>query len=239
MAASAKSDNLSFIPQSVDATNPPVSVTSANAVSTEANHVALPNGQSSNEERRRGGSHGSHSTSHTQPQDEFFSDTRIFRLYCLAFHHFPDALARDVLKSTFATADGFAIVELQDRRLGSLLLMFLDFFLVFGASIFWFWKDPVQLLLTYVLPIIPPVMSFDGMVSSLRTREFKEIMALVDDVLGSDHDAKVTLEREDEHGNMTLIAERKGWVFEGGREMHTYPIGYMNWVIGYKRNEST
>lgn len=35
------------------------------------------------------------------------SDKKVFRLYNLAFHHFDDPLARDILRNTLETADGF------------------------------------------------------------------------------------------------------------------------------------
>ena len=33
---------------------------------------------------------------------------KIFRLYCLSFHHFDDPLAAEILRSSMETADGFA-----------------------------------------------------------------------------------------------------------------------------------
>lgn len=204
MAASAHSANLSFIPQPVDATDPPAAVisTTSPASNTDA---------------------------------QFSSDTRVFRLYCLAFHHFPDDLARKVLASTMDTSDGFAILELQDRRLASFLLMFLDFWLMFVVTIFWFWKDPLQLLFTYIVPILPFTLSFDGCVSSLRTRTFLEVMTLVDKSL------ETALQSSQGRAVRKVLqqsgtAEIEGWVFKGGREMHTWPIGYMNYVIGRRVN---
>ncbi|KAL1647342.1 hypothetical protein SLS58_002670 [Diplodia intermedia] len=163
------------------------------------------------------------------------SNTRVFRLYCLAFHHFPDDLARKVLESTIHTSDGFAILELQDRRLASLILMFLDFWLMFVVTILWFWHDPLQLLFTYLIPILPFTLSFDGLVSSLRTRTFMEIMALVDSSLETAlHGAQGREFRR--VLQETGTAEIEGWVFKGGREMHTWPIGYMNYVVGRRIN---
>lgn len=65
--AAKKSDNLSFIPTPVDATNVP---------------------------------------------KDLMEDTgkKVFRLYNLAFHHFDDPLALEVLKNTLETADGFGCV---------------------------------------------------------------------------------------------------------------------------------
>ena len=206
--ACSHSANLSFVPQPVDATNPPPAVISQSSPPA------------------------------TGRESPFHSDTRVFRLYCLAFHHFNDIMARKVLRSTMETSDGFAIIELQDRRLSSLILMMADFFLIFVVSLLWFWKDPLMLLLTYVIPIMPFIMSFDGAVSSLRTRTFQEVLALMDHE-ESGSTAKigaVTVEMEDD-GVAIEVARRGEWVFKSGRQMHTWPIGYMNWIVGYRKPE--
>ncbi|KAF2432000.1 hypothetical protein EJ08DRAFT_586122 [Tothia fuscella] len=204
MAACAESDNLSFIPQSVDATNPPIAVTSIQSSTTNAN----------------GNQNG-----------RFSSDTRIFRLYCLSFHHFTDDLARKVLRSTVDTADGFAIIELQDRHLSSLLLICGFFPLQFLTTLSWFWRDPLHLFLTYIVPVVPFIVTFDGLVSCLRTRSFEEVMKLV----GSEGNDKRITSTIDEDGKEIQKAERGQWVFTGTSEVHTWPFGYTNWVVGYKK----
>jgi hypothetical protein len=199
MKVCANSENLNFIPQSVDATDPPIAVISETS-----------NAQSEN---RR-----------------FSSHTRVFRLYCLSFHHFSDDLARKVLKSTLDTADGFAIIELQDRYLSSLLLICAFFPLQFLTTIFWFWKDPLQLIFTYLLPIVPSIVTFDGLVSCLRTRSFEEIVRLIGNETGSEGIVKTV----DDQGRETKHAKRGVWTFKGMNELHTWPLGYMNWMVGYK-----
>jgi hypothetical protein len=203
LQACAKSENLSFIPQPVDATGPPIAVTSAT------------------------------SSAHGRENSRFSSDTRVFRLYCLSFHHFPDDLARKVLKSTLETADGFAIIELQDRYLSSLLLICAFFPLQFLTTLFWFWRDPLQLIFTYVIPVIPCIVTFDGWVSCLRTRSFEEIMALV----AKDDGASGISSTIDEEGRNFQQAKRKDWVFKAMHQVHTWPLGYMNWVVGYKKSD--
>ena len=195
----AKSENLSFVPQAVDATNPPASVVSS-AAAADSN-------------------------------SEFHSNTRIFRLYCLAFHHFPDDLARKILQSTLETSDGFAILELQDRRLGTLILMLGNFFVMFITTLWWFWKEPLHLFLTYIVPIVPFIMTWDGVVSSLRTREFEEVMALIENTSGDSLKPEIVSSLDDK-GRLIKSTRIGNWTFEGGREMHTWPFGYFNWVVG-------
>jgi hypothetical protein len=136
-----------------------------------------------------------------------------FRLFFLAFHHFPDPLARAILKDTLATADGFAIFELQDRTPGSFVTTILLFPLMWLISPIFFWNDPVMLVFMYLLPIVPFVVSFDGIISSLRTRTAEEIRTLIAECGG---DAAV------------------GWSFRDGAEWHTKPIGRMNWFVGMR-----
>lgn len=187
------SRNLSFVAESVDATDPPEAVVSAKR-----------------------------------------TDRAVFRVYCLAFHHFDDGLAAKVLQSTLGTADGFAIIELQDRRVASLLLMGLHFFLVWVTTWIWFWRDVGLLLLTYPIPIMPFVMAFDGIVSGFRTREFGEVMGLMGERVHIEDVGEDGMKR----GKLDL-GEGKGiWRFEGGRRRHTWPFGHVNWIVGVRSDNS-
>ncbi|KAF2400266.1 hypothetical protein EJ06DRAFT_556604 [Trichodelitschia bisporula] len=194
----AKSEHLRFVPEPVDATDPPAAVISATACTNDSAAGII-------------------------------SGRRVFRLFCLSFHHFDDALARRVMESTLATADGIAIVELQTRDLGSLVLMLGFFGVIFVVTIMWFWGDWGQLALTYLFPAVPLVVVFDGLVSALRVRGFGEVMVLVG---GKEVCVKKTVGSE---GRRVQRAEVGKWVFEGGSEVHTWPLGYMSWVVGYKK----
>ncbi|KAL9117762.1 MAG: hypothetical protein Q9187_005698 [Circinaria calcarea] len=173
--AAKKSDNLHFIPTSVDAANAPPNLLRA-----------LSRGAKSNK--------------------------KVFRLFNLAFHHFDDPLAEKILRNTLATSDGFGIFELQARTLSSFLTITLIWPLMLLVSPFYFWDSPRHLFFTYIIPIIPFVMVFDGYVSSLRTRSAAEVMAMIRKVGGSE-----------------------GWEFRSGSECHTYPTGEMTWFIGVKK----
>lgn len=140
---------------------------------------------------------------------------KVFRLFFLAFHHFDDPLAMKILENSIQTADGFGIFELQHRTLSSFLVCTLTFPLLLLVSPFYFWASPGHLFFTYVIPIIPLVVTLDGYVSSLRTRSADEIRAIV----GGGGKGGV-----------------KGWKFRNGSEYHTYPIGEMSWFIGMKES---
>ncbi|TAQ87509.1 hypothetical protein B7494_g4168 [Chlorociboria aeruginascens] len=168
--AAKKSENLSFIAESVDAANAP-------------NDLNCPAGK------------------------------KVFRLYNLAFHHFDDKLGSEILKNTLENANGFGIFELQERTIFSFITVTLLWPLMLLISPFYFWRSPGHLFFTYIIPIIPFVLVFDGYVSSLRTRTAEEIEALMRD-----------------RGALT-----EGWEIQSGRQLHTFPTGYLTWVIGIKK----
>jgi len=138
---------------------------------------------------------------------------KVFRLYNLAFHHFEDKLGMNILRNTIDTADGFGIFELQERTISSLLTMLAMGVLFFAITPFYFWRSPGHLFFTYIIPIIPFVLVFDGIVSSLRTRSSEEVQTLM----------------------KQCGASCDGWTVKSGHEQHTWPTGYMTWVIGIKK----
>lgn len=200
MEHAALSDNLSFVPQPVDASNPPFSVISATTAGDK--EAAWKQGYVS-------------------------TGSKVFRLFCLSFHHFDDATAQRVLKSTLETSDAFAIIELQDRRIGSLLIMLLEYWLLLLMTMFWFWHSDIHLLLTYAVPLLPVIHAFDGFVSCLRTRTFEETVRLLESVKGK---RRVTSGSRDQ---VTMI-EVGDWRVTHSRTLHTWPLGYMEVTFGMK-----
>ncbi len=78
---------------------------------------------------------------------------------------------------------------------------------------FYFYNSPGHLFFTYIIPIIPLVITLDGYVSALRTRTPEEILALV----------KKSGVRTD------------GWRFSSGKETHTWATGgTMSWMAGMR-----
>jgi hypothetical protein len=195
----SRSENLSFIPDPVDATNPPFAAISS---STPGDKDAA---------RERGYEH---------------DGCKVLRLFSLAFHHFDDEGAKRVIKSTMNTSDAVVIFELQERRIGSLVLMLLEPFLVYIMGIFWFPDDWFFLALTYLVPVLPVLHSFDGLISCLRTRTFEEFVQLLDDSLGKKHESMAS--------GLLVTVQRGDWMFTTHRTLHTWPLGYMNVIVGTK-----
>lgn len=145
---------------------------------------------------------------------------KVFRLFSLAFHHFSDPLAVRILQNTLSTSDGFAILELQGRDLGSLFLILMMGPPLMLGSWLWFWGQWAHLFWTYIIPVVPFVVVYDGIISCLRTRRDGEIMSLLREA------AKAEGRSLD------------GWRFETGRAVHTWPTGTMQYFIGIKEGES-
>ncbi|KAI4603948.1 hypothetical protein KJ359_000070 [Pestalotiopsis sp. 9143b] len=138
---------------------------------------------------------------------------RVFRLFNLAFHHFDDPLARAILKNTVETSDGFGIFEMQDRSLGSLVTCFLYGFFILLCAPFFYWWSPTRLFFVYAMPIVPFVLVFDGIISSLRTRTPEEVEVLL----------------------RTCGADTRDWEIKSGRERFLWPTGYLNWIVCTKK----
>jgi hypothetical protein len=99
-----------------------------------------------------------------------------------SFHHFPPAQARAILQNAVYAREGIGIFEITSRTASAICMMFVWFLMpfVFTPTIRPFrWS---RLLYTYVLPIIPLVLLFDGLVSCLRTYRTTELRELIEDL---------------------------------------------------------
>ena len=103
---------------------------------------------------------------------------RGFRTIFSSFHHFPDRVAREVLGDAVRCGDGFAMAEVTSRTLRAFATICLMpiFAWVLTPRIRPFrWS---RLLLTYLVPLIPLVVLWDGLVSCCRTRTPEELLDL-------------------------------------------------------------
>ena len=197
-AAAKHSEHIHYVARSIDAANAPSDLLAQAGFPTYGT-TSTPSGRKS-------------------------SSRKIFRLYNLAFHHFPDPLAEAILLNTLSTADGFAIFELQGRDVGNLLTVLTLWPYMWLGSWYWFWGDWWHLFFTYVIPIVPAVLVFDGLVSCLRTRREGEVKEMIRRVVARQ-------ERTEPGAGGDLL---DGWRFEAGGEVHTWPGGLMQYFVGIK-----
>jgi hypothetical protein len=132
-----------------------------------------------------------------------------FRTMFTSFHHFPPEEARAILQNAVDARQSIGIFEITRRAPSTIALMFpwaLMLF-VFTPLIRPFrWS---RLLCTYVVPIIPLVLLFDGVVSCLRTYRPHELREMIKKLAGIEYQWEV-----DEHSRAS-----------GGTPI-TYLIGY-------------
>jgi len=102
-----------------------------------------------------------------------------FRTIFTGLHHFPPELARAILADAVAQRRGIGVFEFTQRSWLSLLSMCLTpFFAMLATPLItpFRWS---RLFWTYVVPVVPLAIMFDGMVSCLRTYTPDEMRALV------------------------------------------------------------
>jgi len=135
-------------------------------------------------------------TYHPQPVDA----TRVpgelpgFRTMFTAFHHFRPDQACAVLADVVRQRQGIAVFEATDRSALALLLTLLVPLMVLFMTPFirpFRWS---RLLWTYLIPLMPIVTLFDGLVSCLRTYSVQEL-----------HDLTARLEPNDYHWEIGTV----------------------------------
>ena len=132
-----------------------------------------------------------------------------FRTMFTSFHHFSPEQARAILQNAVDAGQGIGIFEITRRAPSTIGLMFpwalIPF--VFTPLIRPFrWS---RLFWTYMVPIIPLVLLFDGVVSCLRTYQPQELFEIVEKLNATEYQWE--------------IGEHSGAL---GRLPITYAIGY-------------
>ncbi|WP_241759460.1 hypothetical protein [Pyxidicoccus parkwayensis] len=106
------------------------------------------------------------------------ADLRGMRTLVNAFHHFRPEDARAVLADAQARGVPIAILETVRRTPAGILSMFLVPLLVLLFTPLVRPVTPLRLLLTYVVPVAPLIIFWDGLVSALRAHRPEELRAM-------------------------------------------------------------
>lgn len=136
-----------------------------------------------------------------------------FRTMFSSFHHFPPDEARAVLQNAVDADQNIGIFEITRRSPSTIGLMLPWVLMLFVCTP---WIRPFRwsrLLWTYVIPIIPLVLLFDGVMSCLRTYRPQELRDIIE---------KLT------------VTEYRWEIGEHSEAPGKMPITYL---IGYKRGE--
>ena len=103
------------------------------------------------------------------------SDLEGFRTLFTAFHHFPPGEARALVQQAVECREGIAIFEVPRRSIMTVVGCFL---FLFGAFLAVALMRPFRwsrLLWTYLIPLAPLILCFDGLVSCLRAYSLIEL----------------------------------------------------------------
>ena len=101
------------------------------------------------------------------------------RTQFLSLHHFNPTDAKKILQNAVDSKSAIAIFEAQERSFPSVLAMFFSPITVLLTTPFIRPFKLGRLIFTYLTPIVPMFVWWDGIVSSLRTYSIKEMNELV------------------------------------------------------------
>lgn len=108
------------------------------------------------------------------------------RTQFLSLHHFKPNDAKLILQNAIKSGSSIAIFEGQERSLPSILAMLFSPISVLLTTPFIRPFKLGRILFTYLIPIVPVFVLWDGLVSSLRTYSVKEMKQLVANLNGSE-----------------------------------------------------
>ncbi len=110
-----------------------------------------------------------------------------FRTLFSSFHHFKPEKARAILRDAVESRNGIGIFEATRRQPKAIAAM------LFIPLVVWVLTPKIRplrlsrLLLTYLLPVVPLVILFDGIVSCLRTYTAAELKEFTDELATDYH----------------------------------------------------
>lgn len=132
-----------------------------------------------------------------------------FRTVFSSFHHFRPEEARAVLQDAVDAGEGIGVFEITRRAPLAIALMLPWALLVFFSTLRIRPLGWPRLFWTYVIPVIPFVVLFDGVVSCLRTYRTEELRDIIGGLTGSEYEWNVG-----------------EYLWRGGKIPITYVIGH-------------
>lgn len=108
------------------------------------------------------------------------------RTQFLSLHHFKPTDAKQILQNAIDNSSSIAIFEAQERSLPSIIAMIFSPLSVLLTTPFIRPFKIGRIFFTYIIPVVPLFVLWDGIVSSLRTYSVKEMNELVKDLNGTD-----------------------------------------------------
>ncbi|WP_025742524.1 hypothetical protein [Aquimarina pacifica] len=109
------------------------------------------------------------------------------RTLFLSFHHFKPIDAEKILQNAIDSNTSIAIFEAQEQKFSSILAMLFSPITVFFTTPFIRPFKIGRIIFTYLIPIVPLFVLWDGVISSLRTYSTKEMNALLKNLKNKDN----------------------------------------------------
>ena len=109
------------------------------------------------------------------------------RTQFLSLHHFKPNDAKQILQNAIHSNSSIAIFEAQERSLPSILAMLFSPLSVLFTTPFIRPFKFGRIIFTYLIPIVPLFVLWDGIVSSLRTYSIKEMNDLTANLVGTEN----------------------------------------------------
>jgi len=115
------------------------------------------------------------------------TDLKGLKTQFLLLHHFRPKDAKLILQNAIDTNSSIAVFEAQERSIPSILAMLFSPISVLLTTPFIRPFKPGRIIFTYLIPIVPLFVLWDGVVSSLRTYSIKEMNALIENLNGTEN----------------------------------------------------
>lgn len=123
---------------------------------------------------------GGRITAYTRPVDATAVPRELdgMRTIFNAFHHFPPTLAQAILQNAVDMRQPIGVFELVERRMAPLIPLATP---LLAAAVGPFLKPfhPSRVLLSWLLPLMPALVAFDGFISCLRVYSPSELDELI------------------------------------------------------------
>ncbi|WP_213807220.1 hypothetical protein [Granulicella sp. dw_53] len=146
-----------------------------------------------------------------------------FRTMFSSFHHFGPANARRVLHDAMEDGRGIGIFEVPGRNVKTVLLVCMTPLMVL-------WLTPrirpfcwSRLFWTYVVPVIPLAIGFDGLISCLRAYAPEELEEMVAELKGASPKEHYLWKVGEERGGMLPISYIIGLPLRSGEDASEIP----------------
>lgn len=127
------------------------------------------------------------------------------------FHHFKPEDAKKILKKAVEQGEPIAIFEFTGRKFSNMLEMLCSPLLVFLTTPFVRPAKLPRLFWTYVVPVMPFLYWWDGVVSNLKTYSPGDLKTMVDEI------------------------DSGGYTWEIGTETSREPFFTITYLIGYRK----